>query len=93
MEKSTFTPSCLDRVKKLASQENTHSTLLSIWKEEAVSHVKDTTAQAFEAKTKKALERGLMMVTLSLIMRTSKEPLYSQMQKKQLTTPQMMTLL
>ena len=41
-------------------------------------------------QTKKALERNLMMVTLSWTMRTLK---YSQMQKKQLTTLQMMTLL
>ena len=56
-EKSTFIPSCLDKVKELASQENTHSTLLLILKEEAASHIEDTTAQAETDKRK--LWRGV----------------------------------
>ena len=53
MGKLTFMPSCHDRVKELTSQKDTHSTLLSILKEEAASHARDTTVQAFEAETDK----------------------------------------
>ena len=53
MEKSPFTPSCLDKVKKLASQESTCSALLLIQRDEAASHIVETTTQAFKVQTDK----------------------------------------
>ena len=58
MEKSSFIPGCIDKVKKLASQEDTLSTLLSIHKDEATSRVEETTAQAFEVETDEESPKG-----------------------------------
>ena len=51
VEKPSFTPSCLDKVKKLVSQENTHSALLLIQKDEVASRIEETTAQVYDVET------------------------------------------
>ena len=53
MEKSPFTPACINKVKNLVSKENACSTLLSIRKDEAASHIKEAVTQAFKVKTEK----------------------------------------
>ena len=53
MEKSPFTPGCLDKVKNLVSKESTRSTLLSIQKDEAASCIEGAATQAFEVETEK----------------------------------------
>ena len=53
MEKSPFTPGCLEKVKNLVSKESTHSNLISIGKDEAALHIEKAATQAFEVETQK----------------------------------------
>ena len=53
VEKSSFSLGCLEKVRNLVLKESTHSTLVSIGKDEAASHIEVTVTQAFEVKTQK----------------------------------------
>ena len=62
MEKSPFTPGCLEKVKNFVSKENTHSTLVLIGKDEAALCIKEAAMQAFEESSGEESDGGDMQL-------------------------------